>query len=129
MTDDTVHILSFAIHKEYENSQILYRVVKSDYNNDSTYDAKDGVMLFSSSLDGKNFVQLTPSNQQYLKYFYYEDSQTILVKTMIDSDSTNSYDPFDETNFVLVDLREPKLGTELFADSTKNILKNQLDIK
>ncbi len=129
LTNDTVHILSFAIHKEYENPQILYRVVKSDYNQDSTFNSKDGVMLYSSSLDGKNFVQLTPSYQQYLKYFYYEESQTILVKTMIDADSTNSFDAFDETNFVLVDLKEPKLGTELFTDSTKNILKNQLNIK
>ena len=129
LTDDTVHILSFAIHKEFKNPQILYRVVKADYNQDSMYNSKDGVMLFSSTLDGKNFTQLTPDNQQYLKYYYYKDKQTVLVKSVIDSDSTLSFDPFDETNFILVDLNKPGIGVALFSDSTKMMLKNQLNIK
>ena len=90
---------------------------------DTTFNSKDGVMLYSSDLDGKNFTQPTPSKQQYLKYFYYDDLQTILVKTMIDSDASKSFDSYDETNFVLVDLKKPKLGIKLFTDTTKEILK------
>ena len=43
---DTLHILSFAIHKEFENPLIFYRVVKEDYNCDSAFNSLDPVTLY-----------------------------------------------------------------------------------
>ena len=61
LIEDSIHILSFALHKEFTKLMIFYRVVIEDYNKDKKYDALDHVMLYTSNLDGTNFQQITRS--------------------------------------------------------------------
>ncbi|MDG1330764.1 MAG: hypothetical protein P8P74_00425 [Crocinitomicaceae bacterium] len=43
---DSLHILSFAVHREYERDLIFYRVVRNDFNEDKKYNSLDPVMLY-----------------------------------------------------------------------------------
>src|SRR5688572_9075648 len=51
LLSDTAHILSFALHKEFSNPQIFYRIVMKDHNGDKVYNSADPVMLFTSNLN------------------------------------------------------------------------------
>ncbi|MFT4601170.1 MAG: hypothetical protein ACI857_001348 [Arenicella sp.] len=126
--EDTIHILSFAIHKEFENPLIFYRVVREDYNNDSVFDALDPVALYVSPLDGDTLIQVTPDSEQFADYFYYRDSQKILVKTRIDADNDSLFSPMDETTFVQMELRNPAFGKPLFSAALKADLKGKLNL-
>lgn len=123
LTKDTVHILSFAIHHDYKRPQIFYRIVKEDINNDSMYNELDPVMLYTSSLLGDSLVQLTPDNEQYEEYFYYAETQTILVKTRMNPDNDTSFATVMETNFREVHLSTPSLGKEIFSQGLRDSLR------
>lgn len=124
LTQDTVHILSFALHKEFERDLIFYRIVKSDYNKDSMYTAKDAVQLYMSDLDGKNFVQITPDSENFVSYQVYPDNNIMLVKTNIDRNEDGKFTSIDETNFREVNLKKPELGIEIFTDGLKDSLRS-----
>lgn len=123
LTTDTVHILSFAIHHDYNRPQIFYRIVKQDINNDSMYNELDPVMLYTSSLLGDSLVQLTPDDEQYAEYFYYDDTQTILIRTNMNPDSDTSFATVMETNFREVHLSTPSLGKEIFSQGLRDSLR------
>lgn len=125
LVTDTIHILSFAIHKEFPSPKIFYRVIKNDINKDSIYNSKDPVMLFISDIFGKNLVQVTPDNEQFLDYFYYPDTQKILIKSAIDADDNKEFTSSDETNFRDMNIREPKMGREIFSKSLKDSLRSK----
>lgn len=126
LVTDTLHILSFAMHKEFGKPLIFYRVVKNDNNNDSIYNSKDPVMLFISDMFGKNLIQITPADEQFSDYTFYKQTQTILIKTIIDSDKDRSFTNFDETNFREMKIKEPSMGREIFPKSLKDSLRTQL---
>ncbi|MBX7224586.1 MAG: hypothetical protein K1X55_01020 [Chitinophagales bacterium] len=127
LTNDTLHILSFAIHKEFANPLIFYRVVKRDINLDKKYNSKDAVMLYTSKLNGKEFTQITPENEQYFDYFYYPEKNVILIKTAIDIDNDKKFTEIDETNFRELKLNAPAMGREIFSKSLKDSLRNQIN--
>lgn len=126
LTKDTLHILSFAIHKEFKKSLIFYRVVKKDINADKIYNKKDAVMLYTSDLNGNNFTQITPENEQFIDYFHYPENNIILVKTNINIDNNKQFDEKDETNYRELNIDNPKMGREIFNKSFKDSLKSQI---
>lgn len=126
MIDDTLHILSFAIHKEYENPLIFYRAVKKDYNNDSIYNSKDPVMLFISDIYGRSLTQITPENEYFSDYTFYKETNTILIKTILDKDQDMAFTTFDETNFREMKIEAPSMGREIFHKSLKDSLRAQM---
>lgn len=123
LTQDTIHILSFAIHNDYKRPQIFYRIVKKDINNDSMYNELDPVMLYTSNLLGDSLTQLTPDNEQYAEYFYYEDTQKILVKTNMNPDNDTSFVTMMETNFREINLSHPQMGREIFSQGLRDSLR------
>ncbi len=128
LINDTLHILSFAIHKEFSRNLIFFRVVKHDVNKDKKYNSEDAVMLYVSDLDGKNFIQITPENEQFFDYFYYPETETILVKTALDIDKSKSFTSLDETNFREMKIKTPAMGREIFSKNLKDSLKNQMSV-
>ncbi len=126
LVKDTVHILSFAFHYEYPKPLIFYRIVKKDINKDKKYNSKDAVMLYMSDTMGRNFVAITAPNEQLLTYFYYQESNTLLVKTSIDIDNDGKFTATDETNFREVKLDNPSLGREIFPKELKDSLKTYM---
>ena len=126
--NDTLHILSFAIHKEFENPLIFYRVVREDINNDEKYNALDPIMLFVSPLSGDTMIQVTPNNEQFIDYFYYQETQKILAKTRIDDNGDKVFNVADETNFIEMELNSPQIGNSIFPEDLKNALKGQLNL-
>jgi hypothetical protein len=120
---DTMHILSFALHKEFTNPLIFYRMVKKDINRDSLYNSKDPVMLFISDIFGRKLTQITPDNEQFLDYFYYAETQKILIKSAIDQDGDKEFTSSDETNFRDMSIKTPAMGREIFTKSLKDSLR------
>lgn len=123
LTADTVHILSFAIHNDYHRPQIFYRIVKEDINHDSIYNELDPVMLYTSNMRGDSLTQLTPDDEQYSEYFYYQDTQTILVKTNMNPDKDTSFQTVAETNFREIHLDHPDMGHEIFSKGLRDSLR------
>lgn len=123
LLSDSLHILSFAIHREFERPCIFYRMVREDFNDDNKFNSADPVMLFISNIDGDSLVQITPDGQLFSEYFYYPKQQMILVKTMVDMDQDKVFSKIDETNIIEVDLRNPTKGKEIFEPSLKDDLR------
>ncbi|MBT4339331.1 MAG: hypothetical protein HOD63_12130 [Bacteroidetes bacterium] len=123
---DSLHILSFALHKDYDNPLIFYRVVKNDNNKDSIFNKNDAVMLYVSDLYGKNFTQITPEDEHYVNYTLYSERKTILIKTIIDSDNDSSFTVVDETNFREMSLDKPAMGRSIFSNTLKDSLRSLL---
>lgn len=128
LLNETIHILSFSVHKEYKNPLIFFRVVKNDFNKDSIYNSKDPVMLYTSDLYGKNFTQITPDNEQFIDYTYYSETNTILIKTIIDSDHDVTFSNNDETNFREMKISDPSFGREIFKSELKDSLRSQIKL-
>lgn len=124
---DSLHILSFALHKEYERDLIFYRVVRNDYNEDKKYDNLDPVMLYISDLDGSNFTQITPEDEHFLDYTYYPETQSIMIKTILDSDGNKKFHSNDETSFSSMKIMEPAKAKEIFSDDLKKSLRSFLN--
>ncbi len=123
---DSLHILSFALHKEYDRDLIFYRVVRNDYNEDLKYNNLDPVMLYISDLDGSNFTQITPENEHFLDYTYYPETQSIMIKTILDSDGSKSFLSNDETSFSSMKIMEPAKAKEIFSKDLKKSLRSYL---
>ena len=123
---DSLHILSFALHKEYDRDLIFYRVVKKDFNEDMKYNSLDPVMLYVSDLDGRNFTQITPDDQHFLDYTYYKETQSIMIKTVLDSDKNKAFMSNDETSFSSMKIMEPAKAKEIFSDDLKKSLRSYL---
>jgi hypothetical protein len=122
---DTAHILSFALHREFTHAQIFYRIVKKDHNNDDIYNSEDPVILYTSDLNGKNLIQVTPDDEKFVDYFYYPKTQKILVKSIIDRNDDKIFTNSDETNFRELNIKEPAMGREIFSKSLKDSLRIQ----
>lgn len=123
LVKDSVHILSFAIHKEFSNPMIIYRVVKEDYNKDNKFDAFDPVMLYVSELNGKNFQAVTPPDEFYIRYELNRETNSMLIKTAIDSNGDKKFLADDETNFRMMRIDAPKMAKNIFSDKIKDDLR------
>ncbi len=123
LTSDTMHILSFAIHYDFNRPQIFYRVVKKDINNDGMYNSKDPIVLCTSNLLGDSLTQMTPDDEQFTEYFYYKETQTILIKTNLNPDNDTSFSTVAETNFREVHLSTPSMGREIFSKGMLDSLR------
>ena len=123
LVEDSIHILSFALHKEFERPLIFFRIVKEDYNKDGRYDGSDPVMLNVSNLDGTDFTQITPQTEHFIDYNLYTQTNSILIKTAIDSNKDLTFLTDDETNFRSMSLSNPKLAENIFDDKMKDKLR------
>ena len=128
LISDTIHILSFAIHREFAKPLIFYRIVKRDLNGDEKFNSLDPVMLYVSELDGKKLTQITAVDEHFLDYNYYPQTGKILIKTIIDSDSNKVFSNSDETNFVEMSTSNPAFGREIFSEDLKNSLRSQIKL-
>lgn len=123
LVNDSIHILSFALHKEFELPLIFYRVVKEDFNKDDKFNGFDPVMLYVSKLDGSEFTKITPEDEYFIDYTLYSQTNSILIKTAIDSNKDNKYLVDDETNFRSMKLNDPKFAENIFDNSIKDTLR------
>ena len=128
LISDTIHILSFAFHREFAKPLIFYRIVKRDLNGDEKFNSLDPVMLYVSELDGKKLTQITAVDEHFLDYNYYPQTGKILIKTIIDSDSNKVFSNSDETNFVEMSTSNPAFGREIFSEDLKNSLRSQIKL-
>jgi hypothetical protein len=120
---DSLHILSFAVHKEFTNPMIIYRVVKEDYNEDGKHNGQDPVMLYVSDLSGMNFQAVTPPDEFYIEYTLKPKTNSIIIKTAIDSNNDKKFLADDETNFRSMKLDDPKMSKNIFDESLKDKLR------
>lgn len=124
LSDSSLSILSFGLHREFEEDLIFYEIVKTDINGDSIKNSMDGKILYISKTNGKGFIQLSPDSEMYLDYFFYPETNTILVKSLIDSNKDGIFLEGEETRFTEVDLANPAIVKDIFTDDFKDVLKN-----
>lgn len=122
LTETNLHIISFGLHREYGRKMIFYRVVLNDYNGDGFFNDDDPVVLFVSDLYGQNFIQVTSDEERFLEYTYNEETKTIMIKTLIDSDSNKKFNSMDEVCFSTMKVLEPAMATKIFTDDMKQSL-------
>lgn len=122
LTERTLHIISFGLHSEYGRKMIFYRVVLNDYNGDGFFNDDDPVVLCVSDLYGQNFVQVTSDEERFIDYTYNEETKTIMIKTLIDSDSNKKFNGVDEVCFSTMKVLEPAMATKIFTDDMKQSL-------
>jgi hypothetical protein len=123
LLNEDLRISRFIIHYEFNPDLIFYEIIKSDFNGDSSMTIADGVTLFVSNKDGKNFKQVSPDNEQFLVYNYYAETQSLLIKSRKDSDHDNQFTNVDEYRFTEVDLNNPGIGRDLFASEFTEEMK------
>lgn len=126
LTETTLHILSFGLHRDYGNKMIFYRVVLNDYNGDGFFNNEDPVVLCISDLYGRNFVQVTSDEEQFIDYTYNEETETIMIKTLADSDGNKKFNEVDEVIFSTMKVLEPAMSTKIFTDDMKQSLMSDL---
>jgi hypothetical protein len=123
---DTFHILSFAIHDEFDTPLIFYRIVKNDYNEDKKFNSSDPIMLYISEISGDNLVAITSEDEQFIDYFYYPAVQKILIKTIIDSDGNREFEQSDETNFLEMLIQKPGIAKGIFSKNLRDSLRMEI---
>lgn len=126
LSDSALHILAFSVHKEFKPHLIMFEIIKNDFNKDTLYNSNDPKILYISKTDGKEFIQLSPDNEMYLDYFFYPETNMLLVKSLMDSNKDGIFSTGEETRFTEVDLNKPALGNDIFADEFKNVLKSMV---
>ncbi|MFK7783895.1 MAG: hypothetical protein AB8B56_02205 [Crocinitomicaceae bacterium] len=122
LTETTLHILSFGLHPEYRRKMIFYRVVLNDYNEDGFLNNDDPVVLCISDLYGRNFTQITSDEEQFVDYTYNEETETIMIKTLMDSDGNKKFNEIDEVSYSTMKILEPAMATKIFTDDIKESL-------
>jgi hypothetical protein len=127
LTETTLHVLSFGLHRDYGRKMIFYRVILNDYNGDGKFDNDDPVVLCVSDLYGRNFTQVTSDEEQFIDYTYNEETQTIMIKTIVDSDSNKKFNEVDEIVFSTMKVLEPAMATKIFTDDMKESLMSELE--
>jgi len=126
LSDLALHILAFSVHKEFKPHLIMFEIIKNDFNKDTLYNSNDPKVLYISKTDGKDFIQLSPDNEMYLDYFFYPETNTLLVKSLMDSNKDGIFSTGEETRFTEVDLNKPVLGKDIFTGDFKNMLKGMV---
>jgi hypothetical protein len=126
LTESKLHILSFGLHREFSRKMIFYRVVLKDYNGDGFYNDEDPVVLCISDLYGKNFVQVTSDDEQFMDYDYNEETETIMIKTLVDSDNNKKFNEVDEMSFSTMKINEPAMATKIFTEDIKATMMSDL---
>jgi hypothetical protein len=125
LTETTLHIISFSIHKEFSNKMIFYRVVMNDYNEDGFFNDDDPVVLCVSDLYGRNFTQITSDEEQFIDYTYNEETETIMITTLMDLDGNKKFNEVDEVSYSTMKILEPAMATKIFTDDIKQSLMSE----
>ena len=99
----------------------LYRIIKTDTNQDGKLNNLDANIGYISDLSGRNLRQITPGNTQLLDWSVLPAQGEILLKVLNDSDQDQKFTEKDKTDFIKVNLNNPKIGT--------NLINNQLGAK
>jgi len=126
LREEEMHITNFSFHSEFKKELMMYKIINHDYNNDSVFNNADGVILFISDKDGKNFIQVSPDSAQFIDYKFYDDTNMLLVRSLKDSNHDRKFDMNDEFLFTKVDLAKPGKGTELFDKNFTDNLRLML---
>jgi hypothetical protein len=125
--EQNMHITNFSFHPEFRNEVILYKIIRSDYNQDSSFNNADGAIIFISDKLGKNLVQISPDSSQFIDYKYYRDTNLLLIRSLNDSNKDHVFDMKDEFVYTRVELDHPGKGSLLFdkdfTDSLRYLIK------
>jgi len=127
LTETKLHILSFGLHHDLGRKMIFYRVVLNDYNGDGFFNNEDPVVLCVSDLHGRNFIQVTSDEEQFIGYSYNEETETIMIKTLVDTDNNKKFNEVDEVSFSTMKIMEPAMATKIFTDDIKQSMMSVLE--
>lgn len=98
---------------------MVYLVTTTDYNGNGHLDDKDPTYMFTSSLAGKSFKQITPNNIDVSSFKATNSAQTILIRTVIDSNGDKRFGEDDDVVPMIFDSQKADVAEEAFNPSFK----------
>jgi hypothetical protein len=105
------------------STEIFYRVVVNDYNNDRVLGSDDPDYLFASDKLGNNFRQISPDNCNLISWQYIRSSDKIVMIVTKDSDNNKEFGEKDEVAAFQITPAKDSVATEIFSPEFKNTLK------
>ncbi|HMI05360.1 MAG TPA: hypothetical protein VK541_22920 [Pedobacter sp.] len=97
---------------------IIYNVTVNDYNLDGQLDHKDPSYLFTSTLSGKQFKQITPKNMD-VNNFKTGSTLTILIQATTDSNGDQKFGEEDDVIPLIFDIQKGDVAKEVFNPAFK----------
>jgi len=108
-------ILESTVNDEGTTFQgIVFSVIDEDTNENGKLDLRDRETGYYSNLTLETPTQITPENVKILKWLYDSNANSIYIKTRQE----------DDINIHRVNLNEPKIGTDILNDATREQLKS-----
>lgn len=108
-------------------TRILYKVRNLDYNKDKILDMKDPEFLFSSSVDGTGFKQISPLIENLEHFTIIPEKDIILFKTRKDTNQDFKFDKKDSIRMYKLDLRKNGDPVEILNSDANNKIHQLFD--
>jgi hypothetical protein len=103
--------------------QIFYSITSDDLNKDKKLTDEDPKYLFVSDKEGKNFIQISPSNYDLQNWQFIKSVNKVLMTVKKDSDKNNKFDEKDEVTTFEIEMDKGTEPKEIFSSDFKNKLK------
>jgi len=103
--------------------QIFYLITSDDLNKDKKLTDEDPKYLFVSDKEGKNFIQISPSNYDLQNWQFIKSVNKVLMTVKKDSDKNNKFDEKDEVTTFEIEMDKGTEPKEIFSSDFKNKLK------
>lgn len=115
------------INPAKKSNYIFYLIRSLDYNKDRLLNDQDPIYLFVSDKFGKNFRQISPSNQSLKNWKIIQRSNKVMMTAANDSNGDKLFDDNDEVLTYEIILDEGKKAQEVFSSEIKNKIKRLYD--
>ncbi len=107
LTDKLVLIQSASIvlHSTKTKMQfIVYRLADMDSNQDAKLDGNDIQSLYLSTIEGNNFIKISPDLQELVDWNFIETTSRLYFRTIEDTNKNGEFDSNDVLHYHFVDL-------------------------
>ena len=85
---------------------IVYRLADMDSNQDAKLDGSDIQSLYLSTIDGKNFIKVSPDLHELVDWNFVEPKSRLYFRTIEDTNKNGEFDNNDVLHYHYVDLTD-----------------------
>ena len=114
---------------------VLYEISDTDFDMDGKLTYSDPEQLFVSDIDGENFIEISPKNEDLKDYQIVPNTDKIIIQTLRDTNNDKEFDQKDEVIWYLIDLSKKSKLMEILKENERReierlyfkqwLLKNQ----
>lgn len=104
----------------------LFQIIDQDTNNDNKLNNQDAIIGYISDLSGKNLQQITPNQTKIINWVVLNTQNSIFLKVLKDNNQDKQFTEADKTNFIMVNLDKPAIGTEIISEKLEKDIKTYI---